>query len=137
MPTIYGPNTKGLGHLLAECADDRSPFAKAVDHYCDGLHVAVGAAACCSECRSTYDIDDSISDDEAQEILYDAAEPSFSWHQCDSCGSTLGGDRHDAHGLPIDRDGAFDYSQDMIHLSICSDCLIYHANGEEPEQWGD
>lgn len=21
MPTIYGPNTKGLGHLLAECAD--------------------------------------------------------------------------------------------------------------------
>jgi hypothetical protein len=39
MPTIYGPNTKGLGHLLAECADDRSPFAKAVDHYCDGLHV--------------------------------------------------------------------------------------------------
>lgn len=111
-----------------------SKFTDSVEHYCEGLHIAVGAAACCSECRSTYDIDDSISDDEAQEILYDAAEPSFSWHQCDSCGSTLGGDRHDAHGIAVSSTG-FVADYDPIHMSICSDCLIYHANGEEPEQW--
>ena len=133
MPTIYGCNTKGLGHLLAEC-DDRSPFIKAVEHYCKGLHVSPGAAACCAECRSIYDLDDDLSNDEAQEILYDAAEPCFSWSQCDSCGSTLGGDRHEAHGIPHDFKAGDDT---IIHLSICSDCMLFHANGDEPESWGD
>lgn len=132
MPTIYGPNTKGLGHLLAECADDRSPFAKAVDHYCDGLHVAVGLSALCPECVDSCGIEDTGCIAEMQEEMYECAEPHFSWHQCDSCGSVLGGDRHAAHGIPHDYKAGDDT---VIHLDICSDCLIYHANGDEPEEW--
>lgn len=109
-----------------------SKFTDAINHYCDDMHVAVGAAACCDECRQAYDIDSDLTDDEAQEILYDAAEASFSWSQCDSCGSTLGGDRHEAHGLIDGDDGC---GLIILHMSICSDCMIYHANGEEPETW--
>lgn len=46
-----------------------------------------------------------------------ASESSFSWRACDSCGSSLGGDRHPAHGR--DRNG------DLVHLSVCTDCLYY------------
>lgn len=57
-----------------------------------------------------------------------AEESHFSWSECDSCGSSLGGDRHPAHFL---LDG------EIQHLSVCADCLLYHANGDEPESWGD
>ena len=110
-----------------------SAFIDSIDHYCEGLHIAVGPSASCQECRDAYDIPDSADDDIAQENMQD--EGSFDWSQCDSCGSTFGGDRYHAHGLPIDRSGSFDYSRDMIHLSICADCLFFHANGDEPEDW--
>ena len=55
-------------------------------------------------------------------------EPSFSWGQCESCGTYLGGDRHAAAGI-------LETSGEVIELDICTDCLVYHANGEEPETW--
>ena len=54
-------------------------------------------------------------------------EPWFSWSPCDVCGSTLGGDREVGHG--IDKNG------DFMHLHACTDCVIYLANGDEPEEW--
>ena len=56
-------------------------------------------------------------------------EPYFSWSPCDCCSSRLGGDRYAAHG--IDEDG------DIVHLDVCVDCLMYLANGDEPEDWGN
>jgi hypothetical protein len=109
-----------------------SAFTKAIEHYCDGLHVATGAAASCQECRDSFGCDDDASDDDAQEYLYQYDEAHFSWSQCDSCGSTLGGDRHAAHGIPHGYKAGDD---SIIHLDICTDCLLFHANGDEPESW--
>lgn len=54
-------------------------------------------------------------------------EGFFSWRACDGCGSSLGGTRYAAHGR--DKKGG------IIHLDICVDCLMYMANGDEPENW--
>ena len=106
-----------------------SEFTKSVEHYCEGYHVAVGASASCAECRQDYGIDDDVTQDEAQEQMID--EGAFSCAQCDSCGSILGGDRYAAHGIPQD----YKAGGDTYHLSICVDCLMFHANGDEPESW--
>ena len=52
-------------------------------------------------------------------------EGEFSWSACDSCGSTLGGDRYAAHF--IDPDG------NVCHENICIDC-VRKANDYECEE---
>lgn len=93
-------------------------FVEAVNHYCDGLVVAVG----CHGIECEY----AEGDEEHQ------CEPGFSWSQCDSCGSRLGGDRDKATGIPI---GAGADADKYISMSICVDCTLYHANGDLPETW--
>lgn len=63
-------------------------------------------------------------------------EAGFSWRACDACGTTLGGDRHAAHGFVSIRRGGED-ELELIHLEICPDCLLYAANGDLPEDWSD
>jgi hypothetical protein len=65
---------------------------------------------------------------EAGEIV---EEPHFSWSHCDTCGSALGGDRHDGHGILESGES----KGEMVHLSMCVDCLLYFANGDLPDQW--
>ena len=98
-----------------------SKFTSSVSHFCDGLTVAPGIARpdICPECP---DID---FDDDNERHFYE--EGGFSSSQCDSCGSTLAGDRFTAHGIAADKE--------IYHLDICVDCLMFHANGDEPEQW--
>lgn len=103
-----------------------SKFTEAVERELEGLYnVAPGVASACDECdpwgEAPIYADDPDAWDEWAEL---AREPSFSWTPCDSCGSSLGGNRHPAH--------AFDGEGRMHHLDVCDDCLIYHANGEEP-----
>lgn len=63
-----------------------------------------------------------------------AGESSFSWSQCDSCSSYLGGDRHPAHGVIADSiEKAQSEENKITHFDICTDCALYHANGELPE----
>jgi hypothetical protein len=50
----------------------------------------------------------------------------FSWSSCESCGSQLGGSRHEA--FTIDPT-----TKEVGELSICTDCLMFHANGDLPE----
>ena len=57
-----------------------------------------------------------------------AGEPSFSWSQCEGCGSRLGGDRHPAHAT-------VGLNHEVVHLDVCVDCVMYLANGDEPENW--
>ncbi|MFW6083743.1 MAG: hypothetical protein ACODAA_00845 [Gemmatimonadota bacterium] len=100
-----------------------SNFTDAVGRYCDGLRVAPGAAPGCDRC---LDLPEGASAEEPGDDWCDlASEPSFSWSSCDSCGSTLGGDRYPAHG--IDDEGR------VYHLDICTDCVMFHANGDEPD----
>ena len=86
-----------------------SKFTKAVEHGLEGLEfVSTGIIETCEECPE-FD------------------EGSFSWSTCDCCGSHLGGDRFAAHGRDIDGN--------ILHLDVCVDCLMYIANGDEPETW--
>lgn len=88
-------------------------FITAVEHNMKGLTVNPG----CLGAKCEY----AEGDENHQ------CEGGFSWSECDSCGTVLGGDRYPAYGIPE--------TGDPIELSICSDCLMFHANGEEPEDW--
>jgi len=95
-------------------------FRRAVDIYCDGLDtVAIG----CRGERCEY----------AEGDPNHRCEAGFSRSQCDSCGSTLGGDRLAAVGLYHDDGGQLV----DIDMEVCVDCAMYHANGELPEEWHD
>jgi len=90
-------------------------FERSVETYCKGLDtVSIGCRG--SECEY------------AEEEEEHQCESSFSWGQCDSCGSTLGGDREPAIGLWEDAGTIH-----TIEMSVCVDCAMFHANGELPE----
>ncbi len=56
----------------------------------------------------------------------ESKESYFSWESCDICGTTLGGDRYDCSAYN-------EITQDIITgLEVCSDCIIYIYNGEDP-----
>ena len=86
--------------------------------------VGVGASydteeECLQGCREGFDVGYSggCFDDEA----------SFSWGSCGICGDNLGGDRYHWHGLD-------DLTGTLYHFDdACTDCVMYLANGEEPE----
>lgn len=66
----------------------------------------------------------------------DEDEGGFSWGPCESCGSTLGGNRYPAHAIHREAFGpGAKRPDDVHHIEICTDCLIWHANGDEPEDW--
>ena len=94
-------------------------FRMAVRMYCEGLDcISVGCLG--EHCK--------YAEGDSEHFC----KESFSWQQCDSCGSTLGGDRSTAYGLWKDGDQFC-----SIEMSICVDCVMFHANGDEPEEWGD
>lgn len=87
-----------------------SAYADAVAAELEGVEaVSVGGCEGCGDC---YDPDEP--------------EPAFSWATCDGCGSTFGGNRFPGHGL-IDGE--------LHHFEFCTDCVMYIANGDEPEEW--
>ena len=99
-----------------------SKFTESVDTYLEGIEcVSAGACPGCEECElGNVDSMESPEWDQAN-------EGSFSWSQCETCGSRLGGDRFPSHGFSEDGE--------IVHLDVCVDCLIYLANGDEPEEW--
>ena len=118
-------NSQYRTEFWAELADqhkqarEQSLFKQAVDTYCDGLD-SVNIGCMGSECE--------YADDDENH----SCETHFSWGQCDSCGSTLGGDRSAAQGCWSDADGFH-----HIEMEVCVDCMMYHANGELPESWSE
>lgn len=93
-------------------------FDAAVERNCEGYTVAPGCHGV--ECEHAYgDLDHFC-------------EPSFSWSPCDSCGTTLGGDREPATMIPLDYKAGDDT---IIDVSICTDCVIAWGTGENPETW--
>lgn len=104
-----------------------SAYTDSVESGLEGLTaVSTGLCPGCDECRETWGFetleafDNAVSDGEV------FAEGSFSWSGCDICGSSLGGDFQPWHA--IDEDGG------LVHgTRACVDCIMYLANGEEPE----
>lgn len=92
-----------------------SKYEAAVDHNLKGLHaISTGACPSCPDCGLGEDCSDHD-----REL---AEESSFSWSECESCGSTLGGNRHPAHAL--------DKENRLYHLMVCEDCLYYLNYGQ-------
>lgn len=102
-----------------------STFLESVEQNLKGVeHFSVGLCPGCATCRDDYGFDTQEAFDHAIGAICN--EGSFSWSSCDSCGSSLGGDRYDAHGF---------VDNQLNHFSVCSDCLFYYANGDVPDQW--
>ena len=88
-----------------------SEYTDAVDAGLEGLDApSVGVCESCEECPE-YN------------------EPSFSWTACGICRSYLGGNRYVWHWLSDD--GELQHENDA-----CTDCVMYMANGDEPEHEG-
>ena len=78
-------------------------------------YVSPGLCPCCLQCQSDY----GLSEAEMSNLLGSgelADEGGFSWHDCESCGSDLGGDRYAAHAIGADGE--------LVHLDVCVDCLL-------------
>lgn len=101
-----------------------SNFIKAVERNLRGLEpVAAGPSPGCGDCLPCDHPDDPS--DDWRDL---ASEPSFSRSRCDGCGSTFAGSRYPAHGYMQDRG-------EWLHLDVCTDCYLYLANGDTPEDW--
>lgn len=95
-----------------------SKFTRAVQRGLEGLeHVSTGLVRGCEECGTPPEEESEDWPDEG----------CFSGSSCDSCNSHLAGDRYAAH--------AFTSERELIHLNICVDCLMFIANGDEPDRW--
>ena len=111
-------NLQEAAHRGEQPSYDRNPFLRAIRTYCEGLEsVAIGCLG--EKCEYAEGDPDH------------RCEPGFSWTQCDSCGSTFGGDREEAHGIFRDGEGHIG----TVQMSVCVDCVMYHANGDVPEEW--
>ena len=108
-----------------------SKFTKAIERNWPDYTIAPGTSHKCDECTQGVEIDE---DDIETLQMYN--EGSFSWQECESCGSTLGGERHNAHAIHKEAFGPDAKQPDNVHhVDICIDCLIFYANGDEPENW--
>jgi hypothetical protein len=79
-----------------------------------------GKTCACRECPAPGDCSEDSGD-----------EGSFSWSDCDGCGSSLGGNRYAAHGLVAPK--RYHKRTMLIHLDVCVDCLCFIANGDLPD----
>ena len=86
------------------------------------IGISPGVCMGCEKCEQSYGVE--------IEVGRTGEEPFFSSRPCQSCGTHFAGDRLPAHGLH--RDGDPEDPQEWVHLEMCSDCVQWHANGEEP-----
>ena len=101
---------------------DSERFLAAVEAHCVGLE-AVTPGCRGPECEYAEDDPDPADH---------RCEPSFGRAPCDSCGSTLAGDREPGTALLRQAGGR---PLLVIDLELCVDCVAYHANGDVPETW--
>ncbi len=106
-------------------------FTNAIQRNWPDYIIAPGTSHDCDACTGGEDID---PDNHETLQMYD--EESFSWCECDSCGSTFGGARFNAHAIHKEAFGPDAKRPDDIHhVDICTNCLMFHANGDLPEDW--
>jgi predicted metal-binding protein len=99
-------------------------FVANVTRYLDGLEPVFAGAACGCEACGLGDLahpDDDQSRFEAAETL------GMSWYRCEVCGGDPG-ERHAAHGWLKTDEG-----EELVHLTVCTDCLVFVANGDLPD----
>jgi hypothetical protein len=88
-PDCLATDANGVASDDPDYVPDRVPLALLPDGY-----VGMNSPRCVNGCDGWYD--ESCAECEA------LAEPYFSWHPCEACGSTLGGDRYDVEiAIPV------------------------------------
>lgn len=113
-----------------------SKYTEAVENNLAGLEaVSTGPCPGCEECASNRGYCCAHSFAAAYEAGEVEPEPSFSWSSCDICGSHLGGDREEWHAIVPNKDGTLKGGEIFHGNNACVDCVVYLANGEEPERW--
>lgn len=116
-------------YLLAGLTAKQRDFVIAIDANTEGLDaVSTGVCPGCETCRDEYGPD--MSEEEFDEALSSGkivAEPFFSWHGCDLCGSSLGGNFEPWYA--VDKNGEITHGD-----RACVDCVVYLANGDLPGQ---
>ena len=105
-----------------------SAYTDAVARELEGLEgVSTGICPGCRTCQEQLGFKSMRAFKRAYEQGGCPNDGGFSWHPCTVCGSRLGGDREPLHYILNRRiqhsDGA------------CVDCVMYLANGDEPETW--
>lgn len=105
-------------------------YQKAVERGLEGLrYVSVGVCPGCERCRDELAEDMTMPEFaeawSSGEVEYFADFDSCS---CGICGSSLGGNRHVWHW--VDDQDEIQHEDDA-----CTDCVMYLANGDEPEEW--
>lgn len=128
-------------------------FLSSVESNLDGIGpISIGPASSCEDCRSSLGapcptaialrkaetwegltlsgLESALEySEDAFEEAFQVWEEEFSNSSCDSCGSYLAGGRYTAHGSD-------DETGQPYCLSVCVDCVLFHANGDTPENWG-
>lgn len=128
-----------------------SEFTDAVARGTHGMEgVSSGACPGCMTCAENHGIvlRDESDTPRAQETiaaefrkLWESGktndEAEFSWCPCGVCGSRLGGDRYVWHWVHVIPSGNPNVPiRDLHHESdMCTDCVRFLANGDEPENW--
>ena len=120
--------------MLSHQKPKTTKFEKAIERNWPDYVITPGAAISCPNCFSDF------TNEERAKLSYEDTqswnEGSFSWHKCDSCNSTLGGDRFPAHAIHREAFGPKAKQPNNIHhIEICVDCLMFHANSDVPETW--
>lgn len=124
--------TKGLQALSV------GSYPHVICDRCKGTKLESADDDPCEECNGTG-LTCECPDCEGNVTFYenDPLQPidegSFSWRECETCSSHLGGDRHRAHALMSDTPDNLQ-GKPLIHLDVCVDCLFYIANGDLPEE---
>lgn len=106
-----------------------SAFTEAHEQGLKGLKFfSTGPYSKCKDCQRNWGFESEEAMEKACQEDKVNDEGGFSRSPCDVCGATLAGNRYDAHAFTEDGD-------ELVHLSVCEDCLIYDGTGDEPENW--
>jgi len=107
-----------------------SEYTDSVERHLKGLRgVSTGVCPGCETCRDTYAPDATMEEfDELWSSGEVFDEGGFSASGCQICGSYLGGDRYCWHWI--------DEENEIWHEdNACVDCVMFLANGAEPDHW--
>ena len=122
----------------SELPDDVKAFIATFTRGIDGMRdVSIGGSCPgCPTCMERDGYDDENAHREAWstgDLIGD--EGSFSSARCDICKTTLAGDRYVWHWVSGDPNATPPEPRAIEHENdACTDCLMFHANGDLPEQ---
>jgi hypothetical protein len=95
--------------------------------------VSIGECPGCPQCAKNHGMTPKAHERAWRSGTLLETEGSFSWRPCGICGTKLGGNRECWHAIDADKPVA---GGEILHFEdACTDCVMYLANGDEPDRW--